>query len=130
LLVVLGIVVSRRGDELKFADLLKQPHPWWQQSRVRGLLLRIPGVKKFMQELKDAPKELLHDKALLLETTVLQFAIFVLDAASLGACLLALGATASPGGLFAAILLFRGFTLMLPLVPGVWLAHREMRADW
>ena len=27
-----------------------------------------------------------------------------------------------------AVLLFRGFTLMLPLLPGLWLAHREMRA--
>ena len=27
-----------------------------------------------------------------------------------------------------AVLLFRGFTLMLPLLPGPWLAHREMNA--
>jgi uncharacterized membrane protein YbhN (UPF0104 family) len=28
-----------------------------------------------------------------------------------------------------AVLLFRGFTLMLPLFPRLWLARREMKAD-
>jgi uncharacterized protein (TIRG00374 family) len=28
-----------------------------------------------------------------------------------------------------AVVLFRGFTLMLPLLPGIWLARREMRAE-
>jgi glycosyltransferase 2 family protein len=28
-----------------------------------------------------------------------------------------------------AVLLFRGFTLMLPLLPGLWLARREMKAE-
>ena len=138
-----------------------------RRGPVRSLLMRIPGLKGFLQELHDAPKEALHDKTLLLQTTVLQFGIFVLDAATLGVCLAALGATASLTGLFAAlvlaslvatitlipsglgtfdatmlamlhlvgvstthgvgaVLLFRGFTLMLPLLPGLWLAHREM----
>jgi uncharacterized protein (TIRG00374 family) len=138
-----------------------------RRGPVKGLLMKIPGIKKFMQQLHDAPKEVLRDKTLLLETTVLQFGIFVLDAATLGVCLLALGAKASISGVFAAlviaslvatitivpsglgtfdatmlgmlrlvgvstthavgaILLFRGFTLMLPLLPGLWLARREM----
>jgi uncharacterized protein (TIRG00374 family) len=145
---------------------------WLSRGRrgpVRDLLMRIPGLKGFLQQLRDAPKGALHDKTLLLETTALQFGIFVLDAATLGVCLLALGASASPTGLFAAlviaslvatitiipsglgtfdatmlamlhlvgvsttngvgaVLLFRGFTLMLPLVPGLWLARREMKA--
>jgi glycosyltransferase 2 family protein len=139
-----------------------------RQSPVRSLLMRVPGLKGFLQELFAAPQEALHDKGLLLQTTVLQFGIFVLDAATLGVCLAALGAAASPTGLFAAlvlaslvatltivpsglgtfdatmlamlylvgvpktpavgaVLLFRGFTLMLPLLPGLWLARREMR---
>ena len=28
-----------------------------------------------------------------------------------------------------AVLLFRGFTFMLPLLPGVWLVRREIRAE-
>ena len=141
-----------------------------RRGPVRSLLMRIPGLRGFLQQLHDAPKQALHDKALLLQTTVLQFGIFVLDAATLGACLAALGAMASPTGLFAAlvlaslvatitiipsglgtfdatmlamlhlvgvpktqavgaVLLFRGFTLMLPLLPGVWLARRELRAE-
>jgi len=145
---------------------------WLARGRrgpVRSLLTRIPGLKGFLQELRDAPKAALNDRTLLFQTTVLQFGIFVLDAATLGACLAALGAMASPTGLFAAlviaslvatitlipsglgtfdatmlamlhlvgvstthgvgaVLLFRGFTLMLPLLPGLWLAHREMNA--
>jgi uncharacterized protein (TIRG00374 family) len=144
---------------------------WLARGRrgpVRALLMRIPGLKGFLQELRDAPKEALHDKMLLLQTTLLQFGIFALDAATLGVCLAALGATASVTGVFAAlviaslvatitlipsglgtfdatmlamlrlvgvstthgvgaVLLFRGFTLMLPLLPGVWLARREMK---
>jgi uncharacterized protein (TIRG00374 family) len=146
---------------------------WLSRGRrgpVRHLLMRIPGLKGFLQELRDAPKEALHDKVLLLETTALQFGIFVLDAATLGVCLAALGTTASPTGLFAAlviaslvatitlipsglgtfdatmlamlhlvgvsktagvgaVLLFRGFTLLLPLLPGLWLARREMKEE-
>ena len=55
-----------------------------RRGPVRSLLMRIPGLKGFLQELHDAPKEALHDKTLLLQTTVLQFGIFVLDAATLG----------------------------------------------
>jgi uncharacterized protein (TIRG00374 family) len=146
---------------------------WLSRGRrgpVRAWLMHIPGLKGFLQELHDAPKEALHDKTLLLQTTVLQFGIFLLDAATLGVCLAALGATASPTGLFAAlviaslvatitivpsglgtfdatmlamlhlvgvskthgvgaVLLFRGFTLMLPLLPGLWLGRREMKAE-
>lgn len=146
---------------------------WLARGRkgpVRSWLMRIPGLRGFLQELHDAPKEALHDTTLLLETTALQFGIFVLDAATLGVCLAALGVTAGVTGLFAAlviaslvatitiipsglgtfdatmlamlhlvgvsttagvgaVLLFRGFTLMLPLLPGLWLARREMRAE-
>jgi hypothetical protein len=141
-----------------------------RRGPVRGLLMRIPGFKGFLQELNDVPKEALHDRTLLLQTTGLQFGIFVLDAATLGVCLAALGTTASFPGLFVAlviaslvatitiipsglgtfdvtllgmlhltgvsvtigvgaVLLFRGFTLMLPLLPGLWLARREMKAE-
>jgi uncharacterized protein (TIRG00374 family) len=146
---------------------------WLARGRkgpVKRWLMRIPMLKGFLQELHDAPKEALHDKPLLLETTLLQFGIFVLDAATVSICLAALGATASVTGVFAAlviaslvatltpipsglgtfdatmlamlhlvgisttvgvgaVLLFRGFTLMLPLFPGLWLARREMREE-
>jgi uncharacterized protein (TIRG00374 family) len=144
---------------------------WFARGRhgpVRNFLMRIPGLKGFMEQLHAAPKEALHDRPLLLQTSAFQFGIFLLDAATLGVCLAALGATASPTALFAAlvlaslvatitiipsglgtfdatmlgmlylsgvskthavgaVLLFRGFTLMLPLLPGLWLARREMK---
>ncbi|MDZ4864569.1 MAG: lysylphosphatidylglycerol synthase transmembrane domain-containing protein [Gemmatimonadota bacterium] len=122
---------------------------WGKEGgRVRVWLMRIPGLKGFMQ---------------------MQLGVFLLDTATLAACLASLGTTASFSGLFAgfviaslvatitlipsglgtfdatlfamlrlmgvpataglgAILLFRGFTLMLPLIPGLWLARREMKA--
>jgi hypothetical protein len=145
---------------------------WLSRGRkgpVRSWLMRIPGLRGFLQELHEAPRETLHDTPLLLETTALQFGIFVLDAATLAVCLAALGTTASLTGIFAAlviaslvatitiipsglgtfdatmlamlhlvgvsttagvgaVVLFRGFTLMLPHFPGIWLARREMRA--
>lgn len=141
-----------------------------RRGRVRGWLMHTPGIRGFLQVLRDAPKQALHDRTLLLQTTALQFGIFVLDAATLGVCLAAIGATATVTGLFAAlvlaslvatitiipsglgtfdatilamlhllgvsttqgvgaVLLFRGFTLMLPLLPGLWLARREMKAE-
>ncbi len=140
-----------------------------RKGRVRDWLMRIPGVRGFLVELHEAPRETLRNPPLLLETTLLQFGIFVLDAATLGICLAALGTTAGIIGIFAAlviaslvatltiipsglgtfdatmlamlhltgvsttagvgaVLLFRGFTLMLPLFPGLWLARREMKA--
>jgi uncharacterized protein (TIRG00374 family) len=139
-----------------------------RQGKVRLWLMKLPGVSGFMKAIREAPPEALRDRPLLLQTTLLNLGIFVLDAATLGVCLLAIGATASFGGIFAgfvlaslvatvtiipsglgtfdatliamlhlvgvptvaglgAILLFRGFTLMLSLIPGLWLARREMK---
>jgi uncharacterized protein (TIRG00374 family) len=102
------------------------------------------------------------------ETVALQLLVFVLDAATLGTMLLAVGAPMSPGIVFAsfvfasviatlawvpgglgtfegtcvallsahgvaveaalaATLLLRGFTFWLPMLPGLWLARRELR---
>ncbi len=145
---------------------------WLARGRkgpVKSWLMRLPLLRGFLQELHDAPKETLHDTPLLLETTLLQFGIFVLDAATLAVCLASISVSASLTGIFAAlviaslvatitiipsglgtfdatmlamlhlvgvsttagvaaVVLFRGFTLMLPLFPGIWLARREMRA--
>ncbi|HZI89326.1 MAG TPA: lysylphosphatidylglycerol synthase transmembrane domain-containing protein [Candidatus Polarisedimenticolia bacterium] len=128
---------------------------------------RFPGLTPVLEAFEKAPREILHDRKLLLAASALQFAIFLLDAATLRAMLLGLGhsvpptvafasfilasavATVSllPGGVgpfeagsvgtlrvlgvpleaaVAATLLLRGFTLWLPMLPGLWLARREM----
>jgi hypothetical protein len=140
-----------------------------KQGRVRDRLMRIPRIQGFLQQLRAAPKEALHDRGLLAETTAWQFGIFLFDTATLAVCLAALGTSANITALFAALviaslvatitiipsglgtfdatmlvmlglagvptaqsvgalLLFRGFSLLLPLVPGFWLARREMKA--
>lgn len=138
------------------------------RSPVRHWLMRIPPIQGFLTALHSVPQQALHDRTLLAQTTLLQFGIFLLDSATLGICLLALGASASVSGVFAAlviaslvatitiipsglgtfdatmlgmlhlvgvpttvgfgaIVLFRGFTLLLPLLPGLWLARKELR---
>jgi uncharacterized protein (TIRG00374 family) len=138
-------------------------------TRLPSRLRRLPLVVTVLQALRDAPVSALRKPALLLETTGLQLAIFVLDAGTLWAALHAVGYTAPAPAVFAAFvtasvvatlsllpagigtfdatcvamlhvagvpiepslaatLLFRGFTLFVPLVPGLWLARREMRA--
>jgi uncharacterized protein (TIRG00374 family) len=135
----------------------KVPH--WMQ--------RFPGLKPVLEAIASAPRATLHDRRLLLKSAALQFAIFLLDAATLRAMLLGLGVsvpaevafagfvlasvaatvTLLPGGVgpfeagsvgtlrlfgvpleaaVAATLLLRGFTLWLPMVPGLLLARREM----
>jgi uncharacterized membrane protein YbhN (UPF0104 family) len=135
--------------------------PWGARLR------RIPGATALLDAIADAPPHLLRNPALLLVATGLQFAIFLLDAATLDAMLAALGQHLSPilvfasfitadvvatigpiplglgtfegtavalltiAGIpieaaFAATLLLRSFTFWLPMLPGLWLAHREL----
>src|SRR5207302_2184203 len=116
----------------------------------------------------EAPRELIRDPGLIGWITVLNLAVFIADAATMQACLLALGVHAPlsagyvavmmasiavilgpiPMGLgsfeavsiamlrlfgvpfeaaLSATLLFRGFTLWLPLVPGGILLREEMK---
>jgi len=130
-------------------------------------LNRLPGAKALIESVATAPAHLLRDKALLLAATALQLAIFLLDSATLGVMLHAVGETAPaifvftafmvadviatigpiPLGLGAfegtavamlnlngvsieaavtATLLLRGFTFWLPMLPGLWLARREL----
>lgn len=135
--------------------------------RLPGWLLRLGPVAAMLRVLGATSVAELRRPGLLVETTVLQLCVFVLDAATLGVALLAVGGTASAGALFAsfvtasvvatltllpggigtfdttcvgmlhatgvpieaalaATLLFRGLSLFLPLLPGLWLARREI----
>jgi len=140
-----------------------------QPSAKRRLrwLHRLPAARSLMESVTAAPPDLLRDRGLLLVTTALQLAVFVLDAATLGVMLRAIGQTAPSIFVFAAFmvadviatigpiplglgafegtavamlnlngvsieaavtatLLLRGFTFWLPMLPGLWLARREL----
>jgi uncharacterized protein (TIRG00374 family) len=143
---------------------------WLTRGGAHGVphwIRRFPGLRPVLEAIEQAPTSTLHDRRLLLQAAALQFAIILLDAATLRAMLLALGVTVPaavafasfvlasivatvsllPGGIgpfeagsvgtlrllgvpleasVAATLLLRGFTLWLPMVPGLWLARREM----
>jgi len=143
---------------------------WLQRRSQRSLpawLTRIPGLNKFLEMLGNSPTHLLRNVSLLIQTTLLQASIFLLDAATLWAMLQAIGQAAPPlvafpsfvfasmvGALgfvplglgtfeatcvamlkrlgipleaaFTATLLLRGFTLWLPMIPGLWLTRREL----
>ena len=130
-------------------------------------LSRTWGASGLLDSVAAAPSDLLRDPALMAKTTALQLAIFLLDGATLGVMLHALGQPVSPIFVFgsfivadvvatigpiplglgvfegtavamlnmtgisieaalAATLLLRGFTFWLPMLPGLWLAHREL----
>ncbi len=134
------------------------------------ILAALPGVAWLLQTLARAPAGLLRDKRLLVETTLLQAAIFLLDAATLWTMLLAVHQASLPAAAFAAFvmaslvaaigptplglgtfeascvltlrlfavpleaalaatLLLRGLTSWLPMLPGLCLTRRELRAE-
>jgi uncharacterized membrane protein YbhN (UPF0104 family) len=138
-------------------------------DRLPAVLRRVPAIREAAAELADVPSGSVFGPRLAAETVGLQLLVFVLDAATLGAMLLAVGTSPSPvivfasfvfasvvatlawipGGLgtfegtcvallsahgvpvevaLAATLLLRGFTFWLPMLPGLWLARREMGA--
>ncbi|MFM0513797.1 lysylphosphatidylglycerol synthase transmembrane domain-containing protein [Paraburkholderia sp. RL17-373-BIF-A] len=139
----------------------------WGQRKPIAWVSKCLGGTDLLQELTDAPTELLRSPWLLMQTVVLQLAIFLLDAMTLWLAFNALGevpalwivfvsfAIASmvatigpiPVGLgtfeatsvgmlsllgvsieaaLAGTLLLRGLTFWLPMLPGLWLARREL----
>lgn len=132
------------------------------------ILLRVPALADLLPALGDAPGHLLRNPSLVLSVTLLQAAIFLLDAATLWVMLRATGLhvsflTAFPAHIIAAMvdtigivplglgtfeascvavlnllgipveaaltvtLLLRGFTLWLPMIPGLWFARRVLQ---
>ncbi|MGZ3458830.1 MAG: lysylphosphatidylglycerol synthase transmembrane domain-containing protein [Archangium sp.] len=147
--------------------MLLAGHKDWRPARWMG---HVPGLVPLLRAVGDVPPRLLRDPRLLAEGTLLQVAIFVLDAATLGALVLALGERTAlspgfvsfmrasvaqtvsflPGGVgtfeaasgamltflgvpveaaLTATLLFRGFTLWLPLLPGFYLLRWSLRRE-
>jgi hypothetical protein len=146
---------------------------WLRDRAIRHLptwIERLPPVREALQALAEAPPDLLRYPRLIAEITLLQVAVFLLDAGTLGTMLVALAAPAAPdivlasfvvasvvatlgwvpGGIgtfeatcvamlhwngvaleaaIASTLLLRGFTFWLPMIPGLWLARRELRAN-
>ncbi|MCY1046221.1 lysylphosphatidylglycerol synthase transmembrane domain-containing protein [Corallococcus sp. bb12-1] len=134
-------------------------HREWKPGRFAK---RIPALGTMLKAIAEVPPGMLLDPGLLARGVVLQLGVYVLDAATLGAMLRALGQEASsstvfvsfmvasmaetvsiiPGGVgtyeaasvgmlnlfgipveaaLAGTLLLRGFTLWLPLLPGLYL---------
>ncbi|MHB8876753.1 MAG: lysylphosphatidylglycerol synthase transmembrane domain-containing protein [Myxococcaceae bacterium] len=73
--------------------------------RVPRLVLRVPGVRVLLDALAQAPPALAYRPRLLAEGTGLNFAIHLLDAATMWVLLRALGVQADPSGVFAAFML-------------------------
>lgn len=144
----------------------------WLHRRGRKKLPKlIAGWSKtrdFFKMVGEAPTELVRDPQLIASLSALNLAVFIADAATMQACILALGVHAPlsagyvafmmasiavilgpiPMGLgsfeavsiamlrlfgvpfeaaLSATLLFRGFTLWLPLLPGGFLLRKELR---
>jgi Mg2+-importing ATPase len=128
---------------------------------------RLRPLARVLELLRAADPQLVRDPRLLLKALACQTAIFWLDAATVGAAILAMGEATSVGGVFAsymfssvfrsigvlpgglgtfeatavltlkmagvsipaalaAILIFRGFSFWLPILPGLWFSRRVM----
>ena len=140
---------------------------WGRRPRIAAWLTRLPFLSGMLDAYAGAPDNLVRKPLLLVEATLCQTVIFLLDAATLWAMLHALGTKASilvafpcfvvasivallsliPLGLgsfeltcvgllvsldipvdraLAATLLLRGFTLWLPMIPGLLVTRREL----
>lgn len=138
------------------------------QEKIPRWIASSRKAKHFFELIGEAPRELVRDPWLIGSITLLNLAVFIADAATMQACILALGVHAPlsagyvafmmasiavilgpiPMGLgsfeavsiamlrlfgvpfeaaLSATLLFRGFTLWLPLVPGGLLLREEMK---
>ena len=140
------------------------------QKRLPRLLARWSKTKSFFEMIGEAPAALVRDPKLIASLSALNLIVFIADAATMQACIYALGVHAMlsagytafmmasiavilgpiPMGLgsfeavsiamlrlfgvpfeaaVSATLLFRGFTLWLPLIPGGILLRRELKAS-
>jgi uncharacterized protein (TIRG00374 family) len=138
------------------------------QERLPKWVARWSKASNFFKLVGEAPRKLVRDPQLIARLTLLNGAVFVADAATMQACVLALGVHAPlsagyvafmfasiavilgpiPMGLgsfeavsiamlrlfgvpfeaaLSATLLFRGFTLWLPLIPGGVLLRKELK---
>jgi uncharacterized protein (TIRG00374 family) len=138
------------------------------QERLPKLLARWSKTRRFFEMVGEAPVELVRDPQLIAVLAALNLAVFIADAATMQACIHALGVHAPlsagyvafmmasiavilgpvPMGLgsfeavsiamlrlfgvpfeaaLSATLLFRGFTLWLPLIPGGILLRKELK---
>jgi uncharacterized protein (TIRG00374 family) len=77
----------------------------------------IPRAGDLLREVSRAPRRLVRNRRLLVEDGLLQLAIFVLDAATLGALLRAVGSDARPAAVFASFV-FAQVAATVLLVPG------------
>ncbi|HEY7547225.1 MAG TPA: lysylphosphatidylglycerol synthase transmembrane domain-containing protein [Blastocatellia bacterium] len=71
------------------------------EPHLPGWIERLPGVNRLLANVADAPREVLRDRQLFWQATLLQFAIFTLDAATLDCMLRAIGHPSRPDAVFA-----------------------------
>jgi Mg2+-importing ATPase len=74
-------------------------------GRATQQLLRVPGIGRMVELLRQADPHLARDPRLLLRATMLQLSVFALDAATLWVLMGALGFTALPAPVFASFML-------------------------
>jgi len=87
---------------------VKQPPRW---------VNRVPRAAELLRQVSRAPRRLVLNRRILLETSFLQFLIFVLDGMTLGACLRAVGYDPHPAAVFASFV-FAQVAATVLLVPG------------
>ena len=87
------------------------------ERKIPGWTNKIPGLTKVIENLVNAPPEIMRNRSLFLKAVALQFMIIVLDAATLDAMLRAIGQPSLPHFVFASFALAAAAST-LTLIPG------------
>lgn len=166
-----GLIAAGVGIFLCIAAAIPAGTLWVQDKGLKAMpkfLRKSKHANEFFELVGKAPSELVRSPTLISKLTLLNGAVFLLDAMTMLFCLLSLGMTAPFGWVFAAFmvasivmtlgpvplglgsfeassiamlrvmgvpfeaalsatLLFRGFSLWLPLLGGMILARRELK---
>lgn len=95
----------------------------WLRSRGRHhlprLIEKIGPIRSLLETVAQAPAELLKNRALLLKVTIFNALIFLADAATLFACLRALGVPSSFGTAFIALIMAQMVVTLGPIPMGL-----------
>jgi len=116
------LVLSLAGLFPLFALSIPAAVLWLSRGKQRELprwIRWIPRAGDLLREVANAPRRLVRDKRLLLQDTVLQLLIFILDALTLYAMLRAVGFVAHPAAVFASFVFAQVAATVLLIPSGI-----------
>lgn len=87
------------------------------EKSIPGWIARFGAIRRLAEAIADAPADIVKDRGLLLLASAYQFGVLLLDAATLGAMLAALGLPVSPAAVFATFIMASAVAT-IGIIPG------------